>query len=87
MALVPGRLYELKLVNGTPGGSTNRASSAVTRLNGLQVIGTADLTTSIASVTKVVAVREIDTLRVTVVGAAGSFETATISRSRRRSSW
>ncbi len=79
VALQPGRKYELKLVNGTAGGSTNRVTSAVTRLNGFQVIGTADLTSSIASVTKVIAVREIDTLRVTAVGAAGSFVTATIS--------
>jgi RHS repeat-associated protein len=79
VALVPGRKYELKLVNGTAGGSTNRVTSAVTRLNGFQVIGTADLNTGIASVTKVVAVRQIDTLRVTVVGAAGSFVSASLS--------
>jgi RHS repeat-associated protein len=79
IALTPGRKYELKLVNGTAGGSTNRVTSAVTKLNGFQVIGTTDLTSSIASVTKVVAVRQIDTLRITVVGPAGSFVTATLS--------
>lgn len=79
IALQPGRQYQLKLVNGTAGGSTNRVTSAVTKLNGLQVVGTTDLTTSIASVTRIVAVRQIDTLRITVVGAAGSFVTASLS--------
>ena len=79
IALSPGRKYELKLVNGTAGGSTNRVTSAVTKLNGFQVIGTTDLTSSIASVGRVVAVRQIDTLRITVVGPAGSFVTATLS--------
>src|SRR6478752_6747066 len=31
IALQPGRKYELKLVNGTAGGSTNRVTSAVTK--------------------------------------------------------
>jgi RHS repeat-associated protein len=79
VALQPGRKYELTLVNGTPGDTTNRVTSAVTRLNGYQVVGTTDLTRSIASVTKVVAVRQIDTLRITVVGSTGSFVTAKLS--------
>ena len=79
VALVPGRKYELKLVNGTPGGTTNRVTSAVTLLNGLPVVSKTELTTSIASVTKVVAVRQTDTLRITVAGVAGSFVTATVS--------
>ena len=81
VALVPGRQYLLRLDNGAVGGG-NRATSAVTTLNGAQVVGTADLTAGIASVTKVVSVRQIDTLRVTVVGAAGSFVTATVSAAK-----
>src|SRR4051794_18047463 len=75
VALQPGRKYELKLVNGTAGGSTNRVTSAVTKLNGFQVVSNTELTSSIASVTKVVAVRQVDTLRITVVGPTGSFVT------------
>jgi hypothetical protein len=77
VALAAGRQYLLKLQNGTTGGA-NRASSAVTTLNGFQVISSSDLTPSTASVTKVVSVRQIDTLRITVVGS-GSNVTSTIS--------
>jgi RHS repeat-associated protein len=78
VALVPGRQYLVRLDNGTSGGA-NRATSAVTTLNGAEVVSAADLTTSIASVTQVVSVREVDTLRITVKGSAGSVVTATVS--------
>jgi hypothetical protein len=80
VALVPGKQYLLRLDNGTAGGA-NRASSAVTTLNGFQVVSSSDLNASIASVTKVVSVRQIDTLRITVVGA-GSFVNATVSAAK-----
>ena len=51
VALVPGRQYLLRLDNGAVGGG-NRATSAVTTLNGAQVVGAADLTTGIASAVK-----------------------------------
>jgi len=70
----PGRLYSLRLVNGTSGG-TDRVTSAVTRWNGAQIIGPSDLTSSTSSVTVVVAATLVDTLRLTVVGPTNSFVT------------
>ena len=81
VALVPGKQYLLRLDNGAAGGG-NRASSAVTTLNGYQVVSSSELTSSTASVTKVVSVRQVDTLRITVVGPAGSFVTATVSAAK-----
>ncbi len=73
----PGRIYRLRVRNGTVGGA-NRVTSAVTGWNGRTVIGATDLTATIFEANPVLAATPVDTLKMTVVGPAGSFVTVAV---------
>ncbi len=72
----PG-LYTLRIVNGNADG-TNRATRVTARLNGALIVGSSDLNSGTAQVSKIVAVTPVDTLRLTVRGPAGSFVIASV---------
>lgn len=69
---VAGRVYKIRLRNGTSGGA-NRVTSAVTKWNGFPAITAADLTSGIFEVTKTLASTLVDTLKLTVIGPANSY--------------
>ena len=72
-----GQDFTLKLVNGAPDG-THRASKVIIRLNGYEIVSQNEVTQSVGSLTRPVAVTAVDTIRITVAGSGSPHITLSI---------
>jgi hypothetical protein len=76
-SVAPERQYVLHLVNGNADG-TRRASKVTVTLNGFQIVAQTEVSQSVALLDRVVALTEMDTIRVTVAGSGNPFITLSV---------
>jgi RHS repeat-associated protein len=72
-----GRLYTLHLVNGTANG-TQRASKVIITFNGYEIVHQNEVTQSVATLDRPIALTDVDTIRVTVAGSGNPFVTLSV---------